>query len=445
MAPALLLAMLAALSLAAERPSVALAATHDAATQSCGSNPTATSTPSQSAASISLSKTQGPPGMFLSLTGSGWPAGIPVVVDVDVPQPDGTILTLVSVGIHTKASADGTLPSTPVQVPRMPGCSAVQYANVLFVAHTTDNSVGAQAPFTYMATPTLESQSYEPVRPNVAVSLSGQNWEPGEQVTITSGVLSSPHLPCAPQVPPLCENPTKPVPSATTHTNADDHGQISLSYVLPVGLPPRTAVLVQATGTGPQYGTIAAAPIEFLIGPALDPTITLERSQGAPGVAVVVRGDRWYPGDAVTLEYCRGEDGASIAPNEPRCPPQSAQWLGQTTVDTHGRFSRTLSVPTNARVGPILIQARVENDVMGLVVYAQAAPFQIVPPPLPWSQQHPRLALAVAIAQPAAPAAALGVLLLAAYIWSRRQQHRVRTAGVRSTSETTPAEHSRHP
>jgi hypothetical protein len=72
-----------------------------------------------------------------------------------------------------------------------------------------------------------------------------------------------------------------------------------------------------------------------------------------------------------------------------------AQRLGQATVDTTGRFQARVTLPQNARTGPIAIQARVPNDLFGLDVYAQARPFTILPTPPPWYVAHPRLVWAL--------------------------------------------------
>lgn len=366
--------------------------------------------------------------MSLAVSGQGWPAGAAVVLDVDTQASDGTLVILTTIATHTTAGPDGTFQTSPFAMPEQQSCVAdASSSDVLVVARTGDGTVSADAPFSYTAQPTLVTTSSQQVKPGFAVSLTGENWEPGESVTITSGVLSTANLDCMQQTPPACPQGATPAPSATAHTTASPYGDISLTYALPDGLPPRTGVLVQATGTGPLYGTFAAPPIEFLIRPAADPTIALDRLQGVAGVAVHVSGAHWYPGDTVVIEYCRGQN-TSFAPNEPRCFPETTQTLGQATVDAQGRFSRTVSLPTNSRIGPILIQARVPNDVLGLAVYAQAAPFQIVPPPLPWDRQHPRLALALAVARPALPALALGALLLVAYVWSRRRARRMTAA-----------------
>lgn len=387
-----------------------------AASAGCGTTEPAIPGATQTGASITLSRTRGPAGMSLTVSGQGWPTGATVVLDMDTKASDGTLYVLTSTVSQTVVAADSTFLTRTFATPTlvqscMPGAPS---NDVFLVARTSDGAVLAEAPFSYTPQPTLESRAGQQVKSDVAVTLTGENWEPGERITITSATLS------ASQALQFPATGGTPVPSATARATANAQGEISLTYALPNGLPPRSGVLVQATGTGPLYGTVTVQAIEFLILPAVDPTITLDRGQGVAGVRVVVRGGHWYPGDTVQIEYCRGQDTVP-APNEPRCPPEASQPLDYATVDASGRFSQAVSLPTNARTGPIMIQARVPNDVFGLAVYAQVAPFEIVPPPLPWDQQHPRLALARTIAQPALPAAALAMTLLAAYVWSRRR------------------------
>ncbi len=403
-------------------------------TSACGPGATASVGVAASSASITLSRTKGPPGMSLEVSGTGWPEGATVLVDVDAKGSDGTLYVLIATVVSTNVASGGTFQMQAFPAPQPGGCGDISADtnNVLFVAHTRDNSLSAEAPFTYTAQPTLDSPSGQQVRPNFAVTLTSENWEPGEQVTITSGVVATAQVSCIQQGPPACSQVTTPAPSATVHATANAQGAISLTYALPRGLPPRSGVLVQATGTGPLYGTVAAPPLGFLIVPSVDPAIALNRTTGTAGVAVVVQGSHWYPGDTVVIEYCRAENvtnvpelGARGGQSNLRCDPQVAQWLGQVTVDANGRFTSTVSVPTNARIGPITIQARVPNDIFGLAVYAQVAAFEIVPPPLPWSHQHPRMALALTIGRPAVPALVLGTLLLAGYVWSRRRARRM--------------------
>lgn len=410
------------------------ASAHASAPRSCGASgasgapASAPAAVGMTGASITLSRTKGPVGMSLSLSGTGWPAGVTIAVDEDAQLRDGTMHTLGRAPVSLVTGIDGTFQTDSFVIPDLQACEAGPLHDIYFVAHTPDNTVSAEAPFAYTPPPTLDSHSGQQVRPGFAVSLTGENWEPGEQVTITSGVLATPQLACAPQIPPACQQQATPVPSATVHATASDTGEISMNYSLPGGLAARSGVLVQATGTGPLYGTVTAAPLEFLILPAMDPTINLDKATGVAGAAVSVRGDHWYPGDTVQIEYCRDQNmtigpglGGGSGQGELRCDPQSAQTLGAVIVDASGRFSTTVSIPTDARIGPITIQARVPNDAFGLLIYAQAAAFQIVPPPLPWNRQHPRMALALAIARPAVPALILGVLLLAVYVWSRRR------------------------
>lgn len=398
----------------------ARAATRNASA-GCGTTEPTIPGATQSGASITLSRTRGPAGMSLAVSGQGWPTGATVVLDVDMKASDGTLYVMTSTAVQTVVATDGTFQTRTFAMPALQGCApgapGGPSTDVLFVARTSDGAVLVETPFSYTPQPTLESRAGQQVRTDVALMLTGVNWEPGERVTITSATLSASQ---ALQVPAASGTL---VPSATAHTTANSLGEISLTYALPDGLPPRSGVLLQATGTGPLYGTVMAQPIEFLIRPVVDPTITLDRAQGVAGARVVVRGEHWYPGDTVQIEYCRGQDTVP-APNESRCPPEASEPLDFATVDASGRFSQAVSLPTNARTGPITIQARVPNDIFGLAVYAQVAPFEIVPPPLPWDRQHPRLALALAIVQPALPALALGVTLLAAYVWSRRRARR---------------------
>lgn len=49
-------------------------------------------------------------------------------------------------------------------------------------------------------------------------------------------------------------------------------------------------------------------------------------------------------------------------------------------------------MPAVARPGVVTIQARVVGDIFGLMVYARAQKLTLVPPAVPWTTEHPRLA-----------------------------------------------------
>lgn len=391
---------------------------------SCGGSAIASLPPTSAIGPhITLSHAVGPAGMSEVIFGVGWQAGAQVSVDLDMPQPGHTFFVLQRTVASGTVSSDGTFRMPAFLIPSLPGCGPDPGAPgsamtpVDFVAYTPNQKLVATAEFTYTAQPTLTYTGDASPRPGSALPLVGTNWEPGERITITfTGLPSS-------QAQSGVSATSGLLPNGTLLAHADQHGELFSSYLLPDTLAPRSGVSIQATGNGPLYGRVLAPVLTLFVEPAVLPTIALDRASGSVTDAIVVRGARWYPGDAVQIAYCRGQNTVPQVDGL-RCEPFLSEALATVTVDQRGAFSATVHLPSNARVGPITIQALVPNDVFGLAVYAQGAAYQIVPPPVPWDRLHPRLAFALGILRPAVPALALALALLAGYFWRRRRTSR---------------------
>lgn len=393
----------------------------------CGGGGQNVSLPPTSASGprITLAHPTGPMGMSELISGTGWPADTQVTIDLDVPQPDGTFaVALHAIALVKGTSASGTFSLPGFQVPYPGGCVSGATGDpgtiVDFVASTPDNKLVAKAAFTYTAQPTLLYNGDPNPLPGAIITVQGTQWEAHERVTITITQLSPAQQSASPGTSP------QPLPNDTVHVQADGHGMFSASYQLSDTLEPRTLLLIQVTGNGPLYGTVTAPQIQLVVAPAIRPTVTLDRSSGTVTDAITVRGAHWVPGDSIEIMYCRSTTPAPKTGGLP-CDPNLSAALATVTVDQGGAFAAAVYLPSNARIGPITIEVVVPNDTSGLTYYIQSAIYQIVPPPLPWSRVHPRLAFLLNILRPAVPALALALALLAIYVW-RRRTSRLRAA-----------------
>ena len=401
---------------------VALAAGGGGASSCGGGGPTTVPTNTPGGPSILLSHTTGPVGMAEIVTGAVWPAGVQVSLDFAEQAPDRTYYLLHSSVVSATVHPDGTFAMPSFFMPDANSCGATAgpspNSKVVYVVHTPDNAYAAQAEFTYTAQPTLGLGYLQHATAGAQLTLTGAFWEPNETMAVS---FSS----SAPNVNEVAASAT---PVGTLNTRTDGYGGLNASYTLPATLLPRLNLYIQATAKGPLYGTVISQQIQMQVFPAHMPTLTLSRSSGTVNDAITVRGANWYPGDTVTITYCRWQTILSDL-QVLRCDPSQSQTLTAVTVDAAGHFSTSIHLPTSAQNGPITIQALVPNDVFGLAVYAQAAPYTIVPPPPPWSAVHPRQAFALSILKPALPALALALILLGVYLW-RRRSRTARSTGV---------------
>jgi hypothetical protein len=104
-------------------------------------------------------------------------------------------------------------------------------------------------------------------------------------------------------------------------------------------------------------------------------------------VKLIVTGDHWYPGDDVSLEYCRIEAAQPTALGL-RCNlgPQGssttgyASQIGEVSVDTSGRFRASVTLPANAKPGAIIVQARLLGGNTRAEIYFASQEITLIAP-----------------------------------------------------------------
>jgi hypothetical protein len=195
---------------------------------------------------------------------------------------------------------------------------------------------------------------------------------------------------------------------------------------------PGTGVQVRATVASPPYGDLVLQSEWYGAIPlSIAPTLALDRQTGPAGTTVAVSGYHWPSGKSVIVEYCRSE-AVSQGPEGPECNQGSlglvttgyAQELGEADVDASGHISTSVTLPNNARSGPVMFQVRVKiadpaDDIYA--IYVQTASFTVTEagPPQPAQATSPWWPFAVAGAV---------LVILAGLVRWRRGALRVRSA-----------------
>jgi hypothetical protein len=178
--------------------------------------------------------------------------------------------------------------------------------------------------------------------------------------------------------------------------------------------PPETQVVVFATASGPRNGDVTVELNElFSVRPQGQATLAIEQHSGVAGSTVTVSGTNWPIGQTVLIAYCRGQ-GA------PRCLEGTTAGLARVSADNTGRFTTKVTIPDDARAGPITVQASLLSSPFNGdadTMYHQSQPFMVV---YPFAVAHPRLMMAIN-ASPLA-AAGLVIALLALGEWVRKRR-----------------------
>lgn len=320
-------------------------------------------------ARITLNTASAAPGSQIVVRGTGWPASAQVVIGVEhFLQTDGVVNTFDGVARAT-ATAAGAF-TAPAFIFPVGMCGALPRPGSVaqIVAHTPDQKTRATAPIAVVQTPTLNvSLTTSNIAPGTsAIPVEGEDWEPGGA---TSLVVAMERPDCAPSnaIDYLrCFTSLSDAPALVVHAGAD--GRFSASVPLSSAVAPGTSMHVLASVSAPPYGDLVLVSGWFGIAPLkVVPTLALDQQAGPAGTTIAVSGDHWPAGKTVIVEYCRSEAvSQGIEGRECNQWPQGlvvtgyAQALGEATVNASGHLSTRVSLPPNARPGPVMFQVRVK-------------------------------------------------------------------------------------
>ncbi len=398
-------------------PAHALAASRTA----CGGSSSASSGAIQAkgSARISLNTTRGVAGTQVVVSGTGWPVGQHVFISVENLTDDQGGVNGTGWLSDATVNVYGGFATPAFSFPSL-ACGIRPKAGTVasVVAETEDNSVRAFASFAVAQTPTLEVVSPQQLGPLLAgtttIAVTGDDWTPGASVslvaarseTVTEGIAGQTQI-------------VTPFPGAQPiHVVADAQGRLNANVPIPSGLPPGTAVDVQATTTSHSYGALVINLYPEALVPAPIPlTWNLSATEGDPGMTLTVTGDHWWPADSISVEYCRAEAAQTTALGV-RCnsgpqgftPTGYAAQLGETVVDASGHFTATITLPANAKPGEIIVQARPLGANGRAEVYFASRAFTV-------TQLAPRVTPLPTLRQDWWPQALVGVLLIGAALF----------------------------
>jgi hypothetical protein len=380
-------------------------------------------------ASIRLNQIVGLVGDSLVISGAGWPGNTAITIDAYGDDGQGRLVLGQSALVKAATDSAGAFHTAPFEAPTYSTCGiGADYGQpgsfVLFRAHTRDNTVSAQVRFLYQLSPGLiaATVSDNAVVPGSTIPITGEGWEAGEWVTVTTGVTHG-------QSQAELENGTMLSSEGTAiRVKADGRGEFTTPLVVPSDLTPQTALVVGASATGPIYGSISAIPLVLNVLPTMAPTFSANLTQGSPGSQVTLSGAHWLPG-SILAEYCRGQmTGNPLGATWPYpimqldCNPVVSQQLGVVPVKGES-FRVTVTIPQNARPGPITIQVRAQSDILP-AIYVLATPFTVL---ATWQIIHPRLAQALGVTEVVVPLLLLvGGGVGAMVIWRRRRRVQMR-------------------
>jgi hypothetical protein len=228
------------------------------------------------------------------------------------------------------------------------------------------------------------------------------------------------------------ENTSVAVPpeEPAVQVKADGHGAFTMEVAVPTDFPlyDYSGLVVSASATSSVYGSFTAVPLVFNVLPELAPTFTASLTQALPGTLVIVSGTHW-PMGLVLVGYCRGQT-LLYGTNRIGCDPLASQGIGFALIQGPGSFSIEVTIPPNARPGPVTLQVSADSNVL-TNFYTLALPFTVLTPaqPTSWEVVHPRLAQALQIGEVALPLALLVGGGGGAIVFWQRQRRRRAGAG----------------
>lgn len=338
---------------------------------------------------IHLDRSEGPVGMKLQVSASGWRPGAHITLRFDGREPtSGKLYVLSDQAARGTVASDGTVtiitevPSyvcTPSNISD-PGFQfdARGGETGYFVLTSDDGAVSAPTSFRYLPAPIVVvntgGANAQQVKVGSTITVTGTGWESYEPLTIS---LRSADPADSAAIPYARE----------THITSDSRGIFTTSYPLDARLPWNRAVLVTVVGTGPRFGALEGDGYIFLL-PAIQPTFHVDQTVVTPGMAITVSGERWYPGQTFTIKYCAAWLTNHGWDEGPDCGKAANPALGNVTIDAQGRMRQRFTIPADEPPGVIMVRV---NEVAGWINVPEIVVHVVDHLPT-WDEIHPRVA-----------------------------------------------------
>ncbi|HZA24961.1 MAG TPA: Ig-like domain-containing protein [Dehalococcoidia bacterium] len=246
-------------------------------------------------------------------TGESYPAASGTI-DLEVAASDSSGIRIVEFlrwgGPIQQEVEIGTDSSPPYQASLEVNTLNIGENGILAVAVDTAGNRGTESIFIYRLNPTITLDPTEGP-PETEVTATGSGWPAGHAVSVQ------------------WEDGTE----LATPT-VDGNGNLVVSFVVPDAA--EGEYTIEFVGAPPDGGAYTIPAIFTVTAPEAQPTITLDPTEGPPGIEVTATGSRWSAGHEVSVY----EDGRELA---------------ATTVDDNGDFTVFFTVPDDAAEGEYTI------------------------------------------------------------------------------------------
>ncbi|MBM2825642.1 MAG: hypothetical protein HW402_1306 [Dehalococcoidales bacterium] len=238
---------------------------------------------------ISLSRTSGPPGTSVTISGSGFTAN---EINITVTYDSTTVASGITAGPTGAWSANFVVPASASGNHTIDALSAIQSANVTEVS--------------FYVTP--------------AITINPANGPPGTSITVTGSGFGASESGLAVT---LDGNPVTLSPAAPS---ASEKGAWSASFVMPASAAGSRTI----GASGVSSSTASVPGVTF----AVNPAITLNPASGPPGTSITVTGSGFSNGESgLTVTY----DSTKV----PTVPPT-------VSANPQGGWSASIVVPASA-------------------------------------------------------------------------------------------------
>ncbi len=340
---------------------------------------------------IHLNYSEGPVGMRINVSASGWRPGARVRLHFDGRDPHSGRLTVLiaQAAPQVIVASDGSVTITSVEVPYYVCNDPSNAPNSgyhldttggpigYFVLASDDGEVSAPVAFRLLPAPMVTINGSGPnsyyMKVGTTITVAASGWEPSESLTISlrSGDASHP--------------PTIPYAS-DVHATADAQGSFTASYLLDPRLPWNRNLLVMVEGVGPRYGTYDVSSFINLL-PDTQPTLRVNHTLVTPGMAITVSGENWYPGDVIPLKLCDSQMVAGVWSIGPNCGKAAWPILTEIPIDAGGRMRQQVKIPAATPLGESIFIVEVDSR-----TGVQLIPVHVVDHLPTWDDIHPRVA-----------------------------------------------------
>jgi hypothetical protein len=331
-------------------------------------------------------------------------------------RPGATLMNVDSISFaQGVTAANGILDIASFSAPPTLGCADVDpktnfatagNEQTLFIAQTADGKARVTLSFTYFPHPDITSESSTEVRTGYSISLTGDNWDPRQVVTITPAIYLWP----ADGGVDWANITYQPLAHDSITATVRSDGSFTVNALIP-DEPPETQVTFDATENSARFGSVSMQTnTVYSVAPTTQSTLRLSLDSAEPGSAVTVSGTNWPTNQDIQILYCAGQPATY-------CDYRDSLVLATVRANSAGRIHTQITIPGSAMPGLITIQVQPFATPLEPADYTQTQLFTIL---YPFAEAHPRLEMAIHASPFVAAALLIGALALAEWLRKRR-------------------------